>query len=91
MEVTFVLEDSESPDEPEETALRPPARERPRRLAPGSLIIDLSGLPQRHVLLEDLTEEDLERSNRFLTITPAKKGSGFKDVSVNHDQHLFGD
>jgi hypothetical protein len=46
---------------------------------------DLSGLPQRHVLLEDLTEEDLERSNRFLTITPAKKGSGFRDVSVNHD------
>ena len=90
MEVTFVLEDSESPDEPEETALRPPARERPRRLAPENLI-DLSGLPQRHVLLEDLTEEDLERSNRFLTITPAKKGSGFKDVSVNHDQYIFGD
>jgi flavin-binding protein dodecin len=90
MEVTFVLEDSESRDEPEETALRPPARERPRRLAPDNLI-DLSGLPQRHVLLEDLTEEDLERSNRFLTITPAKRGSGFKDVSVNHDQYLFGD
>ncbi|MGH3090579.1 MAG: hypothetical protein ACRDSJ_25150 [Rubrobacteraceae bacterium] len=41
--------------------------------------------------LEDLTQEELDRSERFLRITPARKGSGFSDVSVNHDKYLYGD
>ncbi len=43
------------------------------------------------VLLEDLTEEELERSGRFLEITPAEKGSGLSDVSINHDKYLAED
>jgi hypothetical protein len=43
------------------------------------------------VHLEDLTQEELDRSGRFLRITPAKKGSGLSDVSINHDKYLYGD
>lgn len=43
------------------------------------------------VHLEDLTQEELARSNRFLRITPAEKGSGLSDVSINHDKYLYGD
>jgi flavin-binding protein dodecin len=46
---------------------------------------------RRHVLLEELSEEDIEASDRYLVITPAKRGSGRKDVSVNHDRYLAGD
>lgn len=41
--------------------------------------------------LEDFTKEDLDSSNRFLRITPAKSGSGLSDVSVEHDKYLYGD
>lgn len=43
------------------------------------------------VFLGHLTQEELDRSNRFLKITPAKEGSGFSDVSINHDKYLYGD
>lgn len=43
------------------------------------------------VHLEDLTQEELDRLDRFLRITPAQRGSGFSDVSVNHDKYLYGD
>ncbi len=43
------------------------------------------------VHLEDLTQEDLDRLDRFLDIPPAEKGSGFSDVSINHDKYLYGD
>ncbi len=43
------------------------------------------------VHLEDLTQEDLDRLDRFLDIPPAEKGSGLSDVSVNHDKYLYGD
>lgn len=42
------------------------------------------------VHLDDLTQVDLDRSNRFLRITPAKQGSGLSDVSINHDKYLYG-
>ena len=45
----------------------------------------------RRVLLEDLSQEDIDRSERFLTITPSERGSGSSDVSINHDRHLFED
>jgi len=48
-------------------------------------------LVRRRVLLEDLSQEDIESSNRFLTISPAKWGSGSSDVSLNHDRYLFED
>jgi Uncharacterized protein conserved in bacteria (DUF2188) len=41
-----------------------------------------------HVLLEDLTEEELEGSARFLSITPAAEGSSRKDASLDHDRYL---
>jgi len=44
-----------------------------------------------HVLLEDFTKEQLEGSAKLLAITPATKGSGRKDVSLNHDRYLAGD
>jgi dodecin len=44
-----------------------------------------------HVHLEDLSEEEIEASDRYLVITPAERGSGRKDVSVNHDRYLAGD
>lgn len=48
-------------------------------------------LIEEPVHLEDLTQEDLDRSGRFLRITPAKEGSGLSDVSINHDKYLYGD
>ena len=48
-------------------------------------------LVRQRVLLEDLSQEDIDKSDRFLTITPSKRGSGSSDVSVNHDRHLFED
>ena len=46
---------------------------------------------RHHVLLEELSEEEIEASDRYLVITPAERGSGRKDVSVNHDRYLAGD
>jgi predicted HTH domain antitoxin len=46
---------------------------------------------ERHVQLEDLTQEDLDRLDRFLDIPPATKGSGLSDVSINHDKYLAED
>lgn len=40
------------------------------------------------VNFEDLTPEELDNLDRFLKITPAEKGSGFSDVSINHDKYL---
>jgi hypothetical protein len=48
-------------------------------------------LVRRRLLLEDLSQEDIDRSERFLTITPSEWGSGSSDVSINHDRHLYGD
>ena len=45
----------------------------------------------RHVLLEELSEGEIEASDRYWVITPAERGSGRKDVSVNHDRYLAGD
>ena len=52
---------------------------------------DNPGLIQEPVHLEDLTQEELDRSDRFLRITPARQGSGLTDVSINHDKYLYGD
>lgn len=52
---------------------------------------DISSPTEEPVHLEDLTQEDLDRSNRFLRITPAKQGSGLSDVSIEHDKYLYGD
>jgi hypothetical protein len=41
--------------------------------------------------LEDLSEDEIKASERYLVITPAERGSGRKDVSVNHDRYLAGD
>lgn len=46
---------------------------------------------RRHVLLDELSEDEIEASDRYLVITPAERGSGRKDVSVNHDHYLAGD
>lgn len=46
---------------------------------------------EKIVHLEDLTQEELDRLDRFLKITPAPKGSGLSDVSINHDKYLYGD
>ena len=48
-------------------------------------------LVHQRVLLEGLSQEDLDKSDRFLTITPSKWGSGSSDVSIKHDRHLFED
>ena len=48
-------------------------------------------LVRQRVLLEDLDQEDLDKSDRFLAIIPAEKGSGSSDVSINHDRYLFED
>jgi flavin-binding protein dodecin len=45
-------------------------------------------LVRQRVLLENLAQEELDKSGRFLDITPAQKGSGSTDVSVNHDRYL---
>ena len=46
---------------------------------------------RRYVLLEDHSEDEIEASDKYLVITPAERGSGRKDVSVNHDRYLAGD
>lgn len=46
---------------------------------------------EKPVSLEDLTQEGLKRSRRFLKIRPAAKGSGLLDVSINHDKYLAED
>jgi flavin-binding protein dodecin len=46
---------------------------------------------KRRVLLEELDQEEIEESRRFLVITPAEFGSGSSDVSVDHDRYLFED
>jgi hypothetical protein len=38
-----------------------------------------------------MTQEDLDESERFLLVTPPRKGSGSWDVSVDHDRYLFED
>jgi hypothetical protein len=43
------------------------------------------------VHLEDLTQDELDRSRRFLKIRPAARGSGLSDVSMNHDKYLAED
>jgi hypothetical protein len=48
-------------------------------------------LVRQRVLLEDLSQENLDKSDRFLAITPAEYGSGKSDVSINHDRYLFED
>jgi flavin-binding protein dodecin len=48
-------------------------------------------LVRRRVLLEDLSQEDIDKSERFITITPSDRGSGSSNVSINHDRHLFED
>jgi hypothetical protein len=48
-------------------------------------------LVRQRVLLEDLSQENLDKSDRFLAITPAEYGSGNSDVSINHDRYLFED
>ena len=46
---------------------------------------------QEHVSPGDFTQEIPKRSRRFLRITPAAKGSGLSDVSINHDKYLAED
>ncbi len=48
-------------------------------------------VPEPHIQLEDLTQEELDDLDLFLDIPPAKKGSGFSDVSINHDKYLAED
>src|SRR5687768_11489627 len=43
------------------------------------------------VFLENLTQEQLDKMDRFPDIPPAEKGSGLSDVSINHDKYLYGD
>lgn len=40
------------------------------------------------LLFEEMTQEELDRVPRVLKITPAETGSGFSDVSINHDKYL---
>lgn len=61
------------------------------RVSSRSDLSDGLGLTGEPVHLEDLTQENLEGSGRFLRITPAKQGSGFSDISMKHDKHLYGD
>lgn len=62
----------------------------PRQLSSYGEESQLEFVRQR-VLLEDLSQEDIDKSDRFLTITPSKRGSDSSDVSVNHDRYLFED
>jgi flavin-binding protein dodecin len=80
---TFMLE-SDTPDELE-------GGERHRSLRGDSTYDSPEEVFQQHVLLKDLTEEEIQDSKRFLYVTPAKTGSGLKDVSVNHDRYLAED
>lgn len=46
------------------------------------------GRSGKHLLLEDLTEEELARLSGQQEISVATKGSGFSDVSRDHDRYL---
>jgi flavin-binding protein dodecin len=83
LEVTHSLD-------PESAAQRREHRDRPEQVSSDKEESQLELVRQR-VLLEDLSQEDIERSERFLTISPAKSGSGRSDVSLNHDRYLFED
>lgn len=61
------------------------------RISSRSDLDDESGLIEEPVHLEDFTQGDLDHSDRFLRITPAKRGSGLSDVSTEHDKYLYGD
>jgi hypothetical protein len=61
------------------------------RVSSRSDLSDGLGLTGEPVHLEDLTQEDLDRSGRFLRITPAKRGSGLSDISTEHDKYLYRD
>lgn len=50
-----------------------------------------SSVVEEIVHLEDLTQEDLDRLDRFLDIPPAEKGSGLSDATINHDKYLYED
>lgn len=43
------------------------------------------------VSLENLTQDELDRMDRFLKIRPAERGSGLFDISINHDEYLAED
>jgi dodecin len=81
--VTFMLE-SDTPDELEGGELHRSTQKDPKYGSPAEVL-------GQHVLLKDLTEEEIQDSKRFLYITPAKTGSGLKDVSINHDRYLAED
>jgi flavin-binding protein dodecin len=66
---------------------RPEYEELPR----GATFEDLAEALRAHVLLEDLPEDEIEAADRHLIITPAKRGSGLTDVSIDHDRYLAGD
>jgi flavin-binding protein dodecin len=66
---------------------RPEHEELPHR----ATLEDLAEALRVHVLLEELSEDEIEAADRRLVITPAKRGSGRKDVSINHDRYLAGD
>lgn len=61
------------------------------RISSRSDLSDGPGLAEDPVHLEDLTQEDLDSSDRFLRISPATRGSGLADVSIDHDKYLYGD
>jgi flavin-binding protein dodecin len=81
--VTFMLE-SDTPDEPESRELQRSIRRDPKYDSPAESL-------GQHVLLKDFTDEEIQDSQRFLYVTPAKTGSGLRDVSVNHDRYLAED
>jgi flavin-binding protein dodecin len=81
--VTFMLE-SDTPDELEGGELHRSTRRDPKYDSRAEFL-------GQHVLLKNLTEEEIQASKRFLYVTPAKTGSGLKDVSVNHDRYLAED
>ena len=60
----------------------------PEGLEEGSPSASQLELVRQRVLLEDLTQEELAESGRFLDITPAEEGSDSTDISVNHDRYL---
>ena len=51
----------------------------------------LAEVVRRHLHLDELSEEEIEASDRYLVIPPAERGSGRKDVSMNHDRYLAGE
>ncbi len=42
----------------------------------------------RPFLFEEMTQEELDKVPRILKTSPAETGSGFSDVSINHDKYL---